>query len=235
MASRSEITRLGPLSAASLLYVVETISGTPMGPDYGEGFEKCEANALAHAGVAYQLRAAPETEGFAVAHAALAEEEAAKAAFCILVSKKCLEPRDVEDAFFRHPTKSWLYDALFRKKLLEPRISATTPQVLIGGVKLDRALLRKLANKNRVSALAEHEKDRNAGLYVNKVGDKWQEAGRGCSDEPKNLVYRYVQRARALLWFCDFVRGVSPRRTQLLNFQLRELASGAWRITYEEI
>lgn len=205
-----------------------------MALNYDEGFVKCRDNALAHAKVAYGLRGDKETVGFAVSHAALAEEEAAKAAFCVLVARGFLQADDIEDAFFSHPTKSWLYHALFREKVVEPKVTRRGAEVTVRGSRLDRKVLKKNAS-TKVPELKEHDEDRNAGFYVSRKGDQWRTAGEGCSDVPEKLVYRYVRRAWALLFFCDIARGVSPQTTELHGFRIEELPNAGWRITYDEV
>lgn len=206
--------------------------------DYRVGMLLCERSALAHARTAYELRDRPqapgdtELAGFAVAHAALAEEEASKSAFCALVAKGFVRPEDIEPVFQEHPPKSYLFHALVRKRIIEVEAGAMRV-VRINRQPMDKRTLQAI-RRLRIPEVREHDRDRNAGFYAGHAAGRWQSPGDGCSDDPRSLVYRYVHRAEALLLFAEALMGVSDHATLVAHFKVEEDTSG-WVCRYDEI
>ena len=87
--------------------------------DYGAGAARCKSSALAHRSAAYILKAfGGQVLGFAVSHAALAEEEASRAVSCAMVSKELVTRDTIKRVFREHLPKVYLFHALQRKKVV---------------------------------------------------------------------------------------------------------------------
>jgi len=207
--------------------------------DYMEGVKRCIESAKAHAGVAHQLRtlayelgASKNTAGFAVSHAALAEEEAAKAAFCAMVAVELAPPEILDSALHDHKPKTYLYHALARLKILDIKTIGNRTTVTLSGLPIGAEILRELL-KADMPELKEHNADRNAGFYVGKNDSGWMSPGEGCARDPMALVYQYLLRAQVVLVLCQVLLR-KPMVTLLSNLRIEE-ANGNWTFTWDEI
>ena len=212
-----------------------------MSLDYSKGAALCKSSSVAHRSAAYMLKdiggKTPEAMGFAVSHAALAEEEASKAAFCAMVAAGLVLPAVIEPIFQKHPPKTYLFYALLRAKVVELGLGGTkfvkiNKQPLAPEI-LTREILASVGKEN-IPELRQHDEDRNAGFYLGYENDTWQSPGDGCSDDPVKLVYRYVHRAEAMLLLAEALLGMLGKFTLVDNFRIEETADG-WKCTYEEI
>jgi AbiV family abortive infection protein len=207
--------------------------------NYEEGFGRCVESAKAHAGVAhllrgmaYELGASKDVAGIAVSHAALAEEEAAKAAFCAMVSVGLAPPEILDPPFQDHAPKTYLYYALANRKILDIRTVGRRTTVTIGGQPIDAAKLRGVWDE-KISELREHNDDRNAGFYVRKTDNEWLSPGEGCTGDPMALVYRYLLRAQVVLSFCQVLLR-KPLVSEISSLRVEE-TPGGWSLSWNEI
>ncbi len=170
-----------------------------MGRDYSKAWQASDANAKAHLRAAQSLLTEGRP-GFAVAHAALGFEEAAKAVYCSMVSNGYLMEKDIELVFREHNPKAFLYEEVFNEGLVVSKESSGL-LVKVNQEQLADRVKKSVRRAVRKSLLEQHGQTKQRGLYVDWAGERVSSPQEATGEEARKLVDDYEGKTVALLAF----------------------------------
>ena len=196
--------------------------------DYEYAWRLSKDNSAAHLDAAKMLL--EDHPGFAVSHAMLAYEEAAKAVCCALVSSGMLTSSDIELVFRRHEPKALMYGLLFESSFTITESDGKF-QVTAKAEPLV-SQLKKAAKEERDSPeVKRHNGKRNEGFYVSAQGDEeWQSPDSVPIPWAADMVKKYRGRTLAMIGAASLFLEAGLRRFNKLD-NLRAILNGDGTIT----